>query len=331
MSPLAGGGPTRWAVLGTGRISEQFVPDLRAASCEVTAVWGRRAEAAADFADRQGIPFSSDDLRAVLEREDVDAVYVATPPAIHLPQALSALDAGKHVLVEKPMTVSASDSETLFAHARQRGLFAMEAMWMKFNPLHRELFRRLEGGLIGERRSVRGAFGVPFPAGGSRWRADLGGSTVLDQGIYPVTLAIWALGPVRTVTAIGDVRDGVDVRAHVTLEHEGGGVSQLACSVLEFADPSAAVSGTAGWVELPAMFWAGDRAELHAGTAQALFTEPERLSRPREGSGYVPMIRSVDAVLRSGRTQHPEHDEKATLEVARVLDRIRSQILAPVT
>jgi predicted dehydrogenase len=328
MTAMPAGSPIRWAVVGTGRISESFVPDLRAASSVVTAVWGRRPETAADFATRFDIPFSSADLDEVLARDDVDAVYIATPPAIHLSQTLRALDAGKHVLVEKPMSMSAEDSGTIFARARERGRFVMEGMWMKFNPLHRELFRRLEEGLIGERRSVRAGFGMPFPAGGSRWKADLGGSTVLDQGIYPVTLAMWALGNVRSVSAAGAVRDGVDVRAQIRLVHEGGDVSQLMCSVLEFADPSASISGERGWVTIPAMFWAGDRAELHAGSSQALFGTPDQLVREREGFGYVPMIRAVGEAIRGGLLQHPDHDESATLTVARVLDEIRRQIHA---
>jgi predicted dehydrogenase len=325
---LSGDRPVRWAVIGTGRITESFVPDLQAAGAEVTAVWGRRREAVEAFTQRYGIGFGSTDLAEVLTRADVDIVYIATPPALHLPQALQALEAGKHVLVEKPMTVSADETATLFAAARARGLFAMEAMWMVFNPLHREVFRLIDDGLIGAPRSVRGGFGMPFPAGGTRWQADLGGSTVLDQGIYPVTLAMRTLGAVHGVHATGVVRDGVDVTAQIALDHGDGSTSQLTCSILEFADPSASVSGTTGWIEIPAMFWAGDRALLHAGSTRALFTEPDVLSRPREGFGYVPMIRAVHEALGAGLLRHPDHDEDRTLAVARVLDEIRAQIFA---
>jgi len=320
------GSHLRWAVLGTGGITKTFVPDLLTAGAPVTAIWGRREEVLQECATTHGIPFHSTDLDAILARDDVDAVYIATPPAIHLEQALRALDAGKHVLVEKPMTTSAEDSAKIFARARERGLFAMEAMWMKFNPLHRELFQRIEDGLIGTPGYVRGGFGMPFPQGGSRWIAEVGGSTVLDQGIYPVTLAVWALGPVKSVSARGVVREGVDVSAHITLEHESGAFSQVACSMLEFIDPSASVSGPLGWVEIPAMFWAGSRAELHAGTAEAVFHEPDQLTFERHGNGYVPMIESVEQAVASGLLQHPLHDEQATLGVAQILDEIRRQV-----
>jgi predicted dehydrogenase len=314
-------------VLGTGRISESFVPDLQQAEPgSVTSVWGRTTEKAGSFAERHGLAHSSADLDEVLGRGDVDAVYVGTPVATHAPLAIRALEAGKHVLVEKPFAFSAEEGRAVFEAAHVNDRFAMEAMWMKFNPLHVELRERILAGLIGEPRSVRGGFGMPFPAGGSRWSAALGGSTVLDQGIYPITLAEWMLGPVQHVTATGSVLDGVDVAAQISLDHGDGRVSQSACSVLEFCDPSAAISGTAGWVEIPAMFWAGDVAELHAGSPEALFRTPERLVREREGNGYVPMIRAVTEAIGRGLREHPSHDAAATIATAITMDEVRGQI-----
>lgn len=318
----------RWGVLGTGRISETFVPDIQAAGCPVTGVWGRRQETADAFAQKHGVGFASADVDGILQRADIDIVYVATPPATHLDLAVRALEAGKHVLVEKPMAMTAREVDRLFEVAKANDRFAMEAMWMKFNPLHVEVVDRIRNGLIGEPRYVRGAFGMPFPAGGSRWSAELGGSTVLDQGIYPVTLAEWVLGPVAEVTAAGEIRDGVDIAARISMKHAGGGASQVACSVVEFVDPSASISGTRGWIEIPAMFWATDVARLHAGSTEALFGEPLPLSRPREGNGYVPMIRSVAQTIAAGLRQHPSHDDAATRSVARALDEIRAQIFA---
>lgn len=316
----------RWGILGTGRISESFVPDIREAGGHVSAVWGRTPARAEEFGARSGIECAVADLDELLHRSDIDVVYVATPPATHVDLAVRALEAGKHVVVEKPVATSAADAERLFAVATAHDRFAMEAMWMKFNPLHRDVAARVADGVLGVPRSVRAAFGMPFPAGGSRWSSELGGSTVLDQGVYPVVLAEWLLGPVDGVGASGSVRDGVDVAASITLRHRGGGTSQLACSMLEFADPSASVSGTKGWLEIPAMFWAGGEALLHAGSPEALFGAPIPISHPREGNGYVPMIRSVQGSIARGERQHPDHDAHATVTTARVLEQIRDQI-----
>lgn len=315
-----------WAVIGTGGIAERFVPDLRAAGEHVAAVWGRREAAARDFASRHQVPAHGADLGAVLARDDVDLVYVATPPATHADIALRALDAGKHVLIEKPIATTPEDAERILARAAERGLLAMEAMWMKFNPLHREVLHRVRDGLLGEARYVRGGFGMPFPAAGSRWNADLGGSTVLDQGIYAVTLAAWALGPIVEATASGTVYDGVDTRAEITLRHAAGGRAQLASAMTEFIDPSASISGTQGWVEIPAMFWAEDRALVHAGSREAVFHEPEIITRLTTGNGYVPMISEVSQAVRDGLGEHPWHTTADTLAIHRVLHSIRQQI-----
>ena len=318
--------PIRWLIAGAGQISRSFATDIREAGGEVSAVWARRAEAAEAFADEFDVPAHSHELGALLIREDVDAVYVATPPASHVEVALRAVEAGKHVLVEKPIATNAADAERIFARAAERGVFAMEAMWMKFNPLHREVMRLIDEGLLGEVRSVRGGFGMPFPAGGNRWSAAAGGSTVLDQGIYPVTLASWALGDATGVHATGSVLDGVDVRASIATAHGADRTAQSTCSILEFADPSASISGTAGWIEIPAMFWAGDRALVHAGSADALFHSPTEVVRPREGNGYVPMIREVQGAIADGLLEHWWHTGAASLAVMRTLDEVRRQI-----
>ena len=112
----------------------------------------------------------------------------------------AALSAGKHVLVEKPMTMDASEAADLFELAADRGLFLMEAMWMKFSPVFLRLLEEVRTGTIGEPRNVRASFGIPFPIEGnaSKWDVTRSGGALLDQGIYPITLAHAVFGePVR--------------------------------------------------------------------------------------------------------------------------------------
>ena len=155
----------RWAFIGTGDISRRLASDLLTIEPgAITAVWGRTEQTAQVFAHDHGIEFASDSLERVLALDTVDIVYIATPAATHCAFALQALAAGKHVLVEKPMTTSAADTARIFSAAREAGKFAMEAMWMRFNPLHIEIRERIADGLIGEVNSVRASFGTPFQA-----------------------------------------------------------------------------------------------------------------------------------------------------------------------
>ena len=127
---------------------------------------------------------------------DIDAVYIATPHVTHFDIASEAIAAGKHVLCEKPLGMNEREVRELAARAADAGVFLMEAMWMKFNPLYARLAQLIADGVLGDVRSVRAAFGAAFPQdGSSRWMP--GGSTLLDQGIYPVTLAHMLLGRPR--------------------------------------------------------------------------------------------------------------------------------------
>jgi predicted dehydrogenase len=320
----------RWAVIGTGTISQSFVPDLRSAlGAEVAAVFGRDPSRAAAFGAEHGIAAVFDDYRALLADPAIDAVYLATPFATHHRLARAALEAGKHVLVEKPMARTAAEVEALFALAADRGRFLMEAMWMKFNPGFREVLRLVAEGRIGEPRSVRAGFGVPFPGDrtGSRWDPKRGGSTLLDQGIYPVTLAHAVFGSPVAVHASGVVEpNGVDVAEHVTLDHAGGRFAHLAASMVEFVEPSASISGTRGWIGIPPMFWATTSYTLHADSREALFGNPPRTELPQEGNGFVPMLRAVGEAIERGWVQHPEHDAAATIDVFRTIDTIRARL-----
>lgn len=318
----------RWGFLGVGDISTRMAADMQTLEKEsISAVCGRRAERVDKFASTHGIPFPTTDRRAFFARSDVDIVYVATPVQTHFDLAMEALEAGKHVLVEKPMTTSSAQTAALFEAASAHGKFLMEAMWMRFNPLHAEVIERVHSGELGPVRSLRAAFGTPFHPRGDKTRPEDAGSILLDRGIYPVTLAHWFLGEPQSIEAAGVVSEGVDLAGHATLEYEGGRFAQLAWSGLEFLDLSASVSGGKGWLSLDPMFWAGSDASIHAGSADRIFRTPERLHHPRVGNGYGPMLEAVADAVQCEHLQHPLHNAPATTAVARTLERISAQIV----
>lgn len=320
--------PLRWAIIGTGRISRSIVADLGELGTDVTWVHSRNSERAAAFAAEFGIPRSTGDLDEVLSDVEVDVVYIATPFATHVELTRRALEAGKHVLVEKPIAMRADDVRELFRLARREGRFLMEAMWMKFNPAFLRLRAEIASGRLGEARAVRAGFGVPLPEdGGSRWDLTRSGGALFDQGIYPVTLAHAVLGRPDTVAAIGQVRaDGLDLAEHFLLGYSDGGHAYGSSSITEFADLSAAVSGTRGWIVLPPMFWTTTTLEIHADGWEQLISSPHVVELPREGNGYVPMLRAVAGAIEDGRLEHPEHGEDATVEVFETLERILQEV-----
>jgi predicted dehydrogenase len=315
----------RWGVVGASVISRQMVADFALVpGATVSAVASRDAARAAAFAEEFGIA-ASYSRRHDMFAADIDAVYIATPHVTHFDIASEAIAAGKHVLCEKPLGMNEREVRELAARAAHAGVFLMEAMWMKFNPLYARLSQLIADGVLGDVRSVRAAFGGAFPQdGSSRWMP--GGSTLLDQGIYPITLAHMLLGTPETVFARGTVReDGVDLREDFTLGYADARFAQGASSMVEWIDPSAAISGTDAYVTIGGGFWYASQLTIHHplpwGQRRQEVVEVER-----EGNGYVPMLRAVTDAIRAGALEHPVHTAAATAEVYATCDEIRRQI-----
>lgn len=320
-----------WGIVGTGDVSRYISSDLAMLeSASRVAVSSRSAERADAFAVEMGFDRGVGSLDDLLSDAAVDIVYVGTPHSTHVDIAIAALEAGKHVLVEKPMGVDAADVERLASAARVSGRFAMEAMWMKFHPYYRAMLDDAWSGSIGRIGSVRASFGLPFGEPDSeRWNAERSSSTLLDQGIYPVTLALDLLGDPTGITAAARIReDGVDLTVWATLEFRGGRQAQLAASMVEYIDPSASISGSNGWISLPAPFWAGRTYVRHNGSIGEALMAPISVEFEREGFGYLPMLRAVTDAIFALSLEHPLHPLSATLSVAHVLDAIRAAAAA---
>jgi len=324
-----------WGVVGTGDVSRYLSSDLAMLdSASRVAVSSRSLNAAEAFAADLGFGRGVGSLDDLLADAGVDIVYIGTPHSTHVDIGIAALEAGKHVLIEKPLGVTVADIARLASAARSSRRFAMEAMWMKFHPYYRALLEEVHGGSIGRVGSVRASFGLPFGEPRSdRWSAQRSSSTLLDQGIYPVTLALDLLGEPTSVSSSARIRDdGVDLTVHATLEFAGGRQAQLAASMVEYIDPSASVSGTEGWIAIPAPFWAGTGYVRHSGSIGDALTAPTPVDFAREGFGYLPMLRAVTDAVLSGLTEHPLHPLSATASVAHVLDTIRAAAVAhPIT
>ncbi|GLX23047.1 MULTISPECIES: Gfo/Idh/MocA family protein [Streptomyces] len=161
---------------------------------EVAAVASRRAETAARFTGRfGGTPVVGYD--ALLEREDVDAVYIPLPGRLHAEWVSRSLEAGKHVLVEKPLTADAGDTARLVADARARGLVLLENYMFLYHSQHTAVRKALAEDAIGELRGFTSAFTIPpKPAGDIRYQREVGGGAFLDFGGYPVRAAQYFLG-----------------------------------------------------------------------------------------------------------------------------------------
>lgn len=323
--------PIRWGILATGWIATRFVQDLRLLpDAEVVAVGSRSAEAASTFAQRHGIARAHGSWAALAEDPDVDVVYVATPHSAHDAAARACLAAGRAVLCEKPLTLDRTSSEALIEHAKANGLFLMEAMWTRCDPVIRRMLDLVAGGAIGEVTTVHADFGVAGPLPPShRLRARaLGGGALLDLGVYPVTIAHLLLGvpdQIRAWARLGD--DGVDENTGMIFGYASGALASLTCGIRGDTGVTATITGTRGRIELPAGFFRPTAFTLHRAVAEPeVAAEPEVVTEPAVGGGYQHEAAEVQRCLRAGELESPLVPHAATLEVMSILDAVRVQI-----
>ncbi len=180
----------RWAVLGTGWIAERFVGALhRHTRQRVVAVGSRSVASAREFAGRVGVGRAHGAYADLVADPGVDVVHVATPHNHHRRHALLALDAGRHVPVEKPLALSAAEAAEVAARAAERGVFCAEALWTFFLPRYDVVRRLLDDGVLGDVRTVLADRGEWFPDTHRILRHELAGGALLDLGTYPGALA----------------------------------------------------------------------------------------------------------------------------------------------
>ncbi|MGV9195516.1 Gfo/Idh/MocA family protein [Microbacterium sp. MC2] len=316
----------RWAVLGAGVISGDFATALPHAELGyLHAVGARDVAAARAFADAHGAAVAGtyDDI---LARDDVDAVYIGTVHTAHADLAVAALEAGKAVLCEKPLTTNLADTERVLAAAARTELPLLEAFKYRFGPFAQRLHEIVTGGAIGEITAVESSLG--FAAAehtGRLFDPATAGGAILDVGCYPVSLAVgvaaWAGQPLDTARVaetdgvIGAT--GVDVTASATLEL-GAVTARVSTSIVEDVSRAAVIEGTQGRIEIPNVW--GSRSES---TDRATLTRTdgsvERVTAPT----VSPMAAEADAVIRAlgdGRTEVPEMPWAHTRTVARLLE-----------
>ncbi|MEZ5166743.1 MAG: Gfo/Idh/MocA family oxidoreductase [Acidimicrobiales bacterium] len=300
VEPLTG--PIRWGIAGTGGIAASFRRDLASVDdAVVVAVGSRSAEAAAGFAADHGITGTAGTYADLAADPDVDVVYVAGIHPVHAPQAVQFLEAGKHVLVEKPIALTASEVDRMIAAATAHDRFLMEAMWMRFNPAHVELVHRLRTGAIGEPRRIVAdfSFALPYAPEHRLWDIAKGGGALLDLGIYPVTLAWWIFGPPESIEVAGHVHEaGADDEVSLLCRWAGGESALLTCGLRLPGPMTARIEGTEGYAHLPAPFHATSRLDIHRGA------EVEHIDAPPAGLHH--QVAEVHRCLRHGERQSPE-------------------------
>ena len=309
----------RWGIVGPGRIADAVAPDFaHVENAELVAVVSRAQERAQAFADRHQIARAYGGYGGILGDESVDALYIATPHPQHEAVALAALAAGKAVLVEKTFTATVAGAERVVAAARREQVFAMEAMWTRFQPAVVKIRELVADGAIGEVRQVQADLGVdrPYDPADRLFDPAQGGGAMLDLGVYVVSIAQHFLGDPATVSVSGSLAPtGVEWEAGLLLGYEDGRAASLLMSLRHATPGTARLHGTRGWIDIPPRFHHPRSFVLNRAGH-----EPERFDLPPLGGGYSHELVEVTEALRAGRTESTVMPLDDTLAVQRILN-----------
>ena len=251
-------GVVRWGILSTANIGvRKVIPAIsKAERCEVVAIASRDGERAARAADELGIPRAHDGYEALLSDPEVDAVYIPLPNSQHAAWTIAAARAGKHVLCEKPLAMTAAEAEEMVRACATEGVLLMEAFMYRLHPSWEAVRELVASGRIGRLRAVQSWFSYfNDDPNDIRNVAELGGGALYDIGCYSINLSRMLFGgePTRIEASVTRDATGTDVLTSAILAFDDG-VATFTCSTRAERDQRVHIYGTDGRISIAIPF-----------------------------------------------------------------------------
>ena len=311
----------RWGIIGCGRIAHRFMQGLNALpDCSLVASWSRREETVTAFVEQYGgiACKSAEELLA----SDIDAVYIATLPDSHAEYSIAALNAGKHVLCEKPAAINLSTLETILKVAKVKELLFMDGMKPPFFPLYTHLKKYLLTDPIGKVGYVRAGSSVAdISPDHPNFSYDLAGGAVMGIGIYEAYLAVEWLGNTKQIQAMGRFGDNkIDMFTIFQTEHEHG-YGQFYCGFDLHGKGDALICGTLGNVTIHKNWWNPARATINYLDGRVV-----KLDVPFTAGGLNYETEHFCELIKSGAIESPVITHEISRQMIAMLDDARKII-----
>lgn len=246
----------RWGILGTGNIARQFAAGvLGTGRCELAAVGSRTEASAKAFAAQFKTPVALGSYDALINDPSYDALYLSLPNTMHHEWTLKALRAGKHVLCEKPISVTLAEAQEMFDVAQKAGRVLIEAFMYRAHPQTHKALEIVRSGAIGNVRLIRTSFcyRVRKTEGNIRFDASLAGGALMDVGCYCLNFSrLFAGTEPETLHAVSRRHEtGVDEQTTVVAGFPGGVHAEFTVGMMTQADNTAYVCGDEGYIKIP--------------------------------------------------------------------------------
>lgn len=315
----------KWGVLGAGGIAKTFVADCKAAEINMAAVASRSLDKAEKFAADAGIDVAYGSYEQLVADPEIDIVYVATLHPTHAEHAILGINAGKHVLIEKPCTLNAREAQAVAQAAAENSVFVMEAMWTRFLPSMRRIEQIIADGGIGELRSLQADHSqyLPYTRAPRLHERELGGGALLDLGVYPVSFANRLFGKPESISARAKLTDqGVDEISSAIFTYATGAEAIVQSNFMALGSNKATVIGSEGRIELDAV-WYNQTSFSHFNSQGDLV---ERYETKIAGRGMHFQALEVEQCVAANKLQSDRMSLDESIQIMQVMDEIRAQV-----
>lgn len=311
----------KWGIIGSGSISTGFSKALAAMEgMAVRAVYNRHIEGARTLAGRFPGCLAVDRVEDLLADEQIDAVYIGVTNDVHKPIALQCMRAGKAVLCEKPMALTAADAREMIACALEHKVLLMEAMRTRFLPVYRQVKKWIDEGKIGKVRLIEAAFCFrsEYDPRHRLYSKEMGGGSLYDVGVYGLEFITGLLGrPDKVKGAVRLCESGVDDLAAVNLVYHDGAIGTALSAISVSAPQRADIYGEKGSVSIPPDFSYAKKALLCSEDGQVAEEFEDHFE-----DGFIYLIDHFCGLMRQGKTQSELMPLSDTLDCARIFDEV---------
>lgn len=315
-----------WGIVAPGHIAQKFSIGLaQNFQAKRYAVASRELQKAKEFAKEFGFAKAYGSYEELFHDPEVDIIYVASPNHMHFEHTIEALQAGKHVLCEKPFALNSHEVTIMSALAHRKNLFLMEALWTRFIPSYLKTVEWIKSGVIGEPKQLTANFGfvAQYDPQSRLFNPEFGGGSLADIGIYPAFLALTLFGYPEQISATSTMApSGVDMSTEAICRHKGGVLSKLICTFAEDLETEALITGTKGSLRMHRSF--------HMPCALTLARESgevETIPADPHENGYQYEAIEVMRCLNNGQKESDQWPLSKSAELLRFLEAIKASAL----
>ncbi|AXP82961.1 Glucose--fructose oxidoreductase precursor [Mariniflexile rhizosphaerae] len=312
----------KWGIIGLGKIAHSFATDLLTIDdAELYAVASRNQEKADEFAKNHGATKAYGSYEDLANDPNIDAVYIATPHALHKENALMCLENGIAVLGEKPFAMNAEEVDAMIAKAKEKNVLLMEALWTYFLPHYQFVLKELKNKTYGDILKIESDFGFqrPYDTETRLFNKAMGGGSLLDIGIYPIFATLSTLGLPKNIEASATFfENGIDSSCNMVFNYDNHVKAHLKSSLLEVLPTQAIFYCEKGTIKINTQF--------HAPSTVTIIADGKEETKGFDYStiGYNFETIHFNNLLKTGKTESDIMTFDFSKKLIKTLDDVRS-------